>query len=40
MKDLSQLSGYCGGYTTVLEYVAGPLFDSMVTGGADLNHYT
>lgn len=39
MDDQSQGSGYCGGYTTDLEYIAGPVFDP-ITGGADLSHYT
>lgn len=40
MIDLSQTSGYCGGYTTQLEYVSGPVYDSSLTSGADLSHYS
>ena len=40
MEDLSQGKGYCGGYTTELEYVSGPVFVSTIPQGADLSHYT
>ena len=39
MVDQTQGDGYCGGYTTEMEYIAGPAFDP-TTGGADLSHYT
>ena len=38
MVDMSQVTGYCGGYTSVLEYTAGPVFDP-ITGTTDLTHY-
>lgn len=38
MIDLSQAKGYCGGVTSVLEYIAGPAFDP-ITGTADLSNY-
>ena len=38
MIDLSQATGYCGGYTSVLEYIAGPALDP-ITETADLSHY-
>lgn len=40
MVDLSQAGGYCGGYTTELEYVLGPVYDSTLSFGADLSHYS
>ena len=36
MIDLSQPDGYCGGYTSELEYIAGP---ATITGTTDLSHY-
>lgn len=39
MQDLSLGNGYCGGTTTVLEYVDGDLMDP-VNGPPDLSHFT
>ena len=39
MKDLSLGLGFCGGYTTELEYVSGPRADAAFPEGADLSFY-
>ena len=39
MVDQTLGKGYCGGYTTELEYIAGPVFDALTPDGADLSHY-
>lgn len=38
MVDLS--NGFeCGGYTYSLNYVSGPVYDSLLPGGADFSFY-
>ena len=39
MKDKTLGDGYCGGYTTELEYIDGPALDTFFEGRADLSHY-